>query len=166
MRVLVTAASKYGSAPEIAQAIGDVLAERGLDTTVSPPEEVEGIEDYDAVVLGSAVYAGHWQKPALELVERATDALAERPVWIFSSGPVGDPHKPEEDPVDVADIVERTKAREHRVFPGKIDKRKLSFIEKAIVLALRVREGDFRDWDAVRGWASKIASALQEHPVA
>jgi menaquinone-dependent protoporphyrinogen oxidase len=165
LKILVTAASKYGSTNEIAHAIGDVLAERGLDTTVSSPEKVEGIEEYDAVVLGSAVYAGHWEKPALELVERAADTLARRPVWLFSSGPVGVPPKPEEDPVDVADTVERTKAREHRVFPGKIDKTKLSFPEKAIVLALRVKEGDFRDWGAVRGWASEIARALQESPV-
>jgi menaquinone-dependent protoporphyrinogen oxidase len=54
MRVLVTAATKYGSTTEIARAIGDVLAERGFDTTVLPPEEVGSIEEYDAVILGSA----------------------------------------------------------------------------------------------------------------
>jgi menaquinone-dependent protoporphyrinogen oxidase len=115
MRVLVTAATKYGSTAEIARAIGDVLAERGFDTTVIPPQEVGSIEDYDAVVLGSAAYAGHWLEPAKELVDRSGDALAGRPVWLFSSGPVGDPsrkmvQKMGEDPVDVAEILAATQA--------------------------------------------------------
>ncbi len=164
MRVLVTAATKYGATGEIAQAIGDVLAEVGLDIAVIPPEEVGTVEEYDAVILGSAVYAGHWMKPAKELVDRSASVLAARPVWLFSSGPVGDPPKPEEDPVDVAEIAQATKARGHRVFPGKIVKKHLSFPEKAIVLALRVQEGDFRNWAEIRGWASEIADALRSGP--
>jgi menaquinone-dependent protoporphyrinogen oxidase len=160
MRVLVTAATKYGATGEIARAIGDVLTGRGLEARVIPPEEVGRIEDYDAVVFGSAVYAGHWLKPAKELVDRSSGALAGRPVWLFSSGPIGDPPKPEEDPVDIADLMEATKARGHRVFAGKLVKKQLSFGEKAIVLALRAPEGDFRDWGAIRAWAEEIARDL------
>jgi menaquinone-dependent protoporphyrinogen oxidase len=159
MRVLVTAATKYGATGEIAQAIGAVLSERGLDTTVAPPEQVQAIDDYDAVVLGSAVYAGHWLTPAREFVDRCRDALAARPVWLFSSGPIGDPPKPEEDPVDVAEIMGATKAREHRVFAGKLVKKQLRFPDKAIAAALRVPEGDFRDWEEVKAWAAEIADA-------
>jgi menaquinone-dependent protoporphyrinogen oxidase len=164
MRVLVTAASKYGATGEIAQAIGDVLAEADFDTAVIPPEGVASVEEYDAVILGSAVYAGHWMKPARELVDRSAGILAARPVWLFSSGPVGDPPKPEEDPVDVGEITQATKARDHRVFPGKIVKKHLSFPEKAIVLALRVQEDDFRNWAEIRDWASEIADALRSGP--
>jgi len=161
MRVLVSASTKYGATAEIAQAIGEVLGERGLEPTVLPPEQVEEVDGYDAAVLGSAVYAGHWLKPVRELVERHADGLAGRPVWLFSSGPVGDPPKPEEDPVDVAELVALTKAREHRVLPGKLVRRQLSFPERAIVSALRVPEGDFRDWTEIRQWAAEIAEALQ-----
>lgn len=161
MKVLVTAATKYGATGEIARAIADVLSGQGLDATVTVPEEVDTIEGYNAVVLGSAVYAGHWLKPAKELVERSGDALAARPVWLFSSGPVGDPPKPEEDPVDVAEIIERTQARDHRVFAGKLVKKQLSFPERAIVVALRVPEGDFRDWAEIKDWAAEIAETLR-----
>lgn len=159
MKVLVTAATKYGATGEIARAIADVLSGEGLDATVTVPEEVGTIEGYDAVVFGSAVYAGHWLKPARELVDRAGAALAARPVWLFSSGPVGDPPKPEEDPLDVAEIIERTQARGHRVFAGKLVKKQLSFPE--IVVALRVQEGDFRDWVEIKGWAAEIAETLR-----
>jgi menaquinone-dependent protoporphyrinogen oxidase len=160
MKVLVTAASKYGATGEIAAAIGEVLTERGLDAAVLPPEEVRSVDDFDAVVLGSAVYAGHWMKAARELVDRTGDALASRHVWLFSSGPVGDPPKPQEDAVDVAGIVESTGAREHHVFVGKIEKKQLSFGDKAIAVAFRVADGDFRDWADIRAWAAGIADAL------
>jgi menaquinone-dependent protoporphyrinogen oxidase len=161
MKVLVTAASKYGATAEIASTIGTVLAEQGHDTTVLPPEQVDAVDHYGAVVLGSAVYAGHWLKPARELVGRSGSALTARPVWLFSSGPVGDPPKPEEDPVDVADILEATEARDHRLFAGKLMKKQLSFPDRAITAALRVPEGDFRDWAEIKDWASGIADALR-----
>jgi menaquinone-dependent protoporphyrinogen oxidase len=88
MRVLVTAASRHGATAEIAQAIGDALCGRGLDVTVMPVEDVSTVEPYGAVVLGSAVYAGHWLRPASAFVATHTRALASRPVWLFSSGPV------------------------------------------------------------------------------
>lgn len=164
MRVLVTAATKYGATAEIAQTIAEVLGERGLEPTVLPPEQVEEVDGYHAVVLGSAVYAGRWLKPAKELVERHAGGLAARPVWLFSSGPVGDPPKPEEDPVDVAELVALTNAREHRVLAGKLVRKQLSFPERAIVSALRVPDGDFRDWTEIRHWAAEIAQALQPRP--
>ena len=161
MRVLVTAATKYGATGEIAQAIGEVLREHGLDATVGSPEAATTVDGYDAVVLGSAVYAGRWLKPARELVDRCRDAVAARPVWLFSSGPVGDPPKPEEDPVDVAGIVAATGARDHRVFAGRLVRRRLRFADKAVAAALRVPDGDFRDWTEIRGWAAGIAEALR-----
>src|SRR4029077_7703160 len=118
MRVLVVAASKYGATDEIADAIGRVLTDRGLMTTVKKPGEVDSIDVYDAVVLGSAVYAGHWMQRAKELVGRFRTTLSERPLWLFSSGPIGDPPKPQEDPIDVSDIAEVTHARDHHVFAG------------------------------------------------
>jgi menaquinone-dependent protoporphyrinogen oxidase len=160
MRVLVTAATKYGATTEIAAAIAEVLGDHGLEATVLPPDQVEGVDGYDAIVVGSAVYAGHWLKPARELVDRLNSELANRPVWLFSSGPVGDPPKPEEDPVDVADLLAATDAREHRVFAGKLVRKQLSFPERAIVSALRVPEGDFRVWTEIRQWAAGIADAL------
>jgi menaquinone-dependent protoporphyrinogen oxidase len=160
MDVLVCAASRYGSTREIARAIGRVLGERGVRVTISEPQDVADLGPYGAAVLGSAVYAGHWLKTAKELVERVRPELEGRPVWLFSSGPVGDPPKPEEDPVDVANIASALGVREHRVFPGKIDRKGLRFADRAIVAALKVPDGDFRDWDAVERWAEEIADSL------
>lgn len=160
LRVLVSAGSKHGATAEIADSIGETLAGRGLDVTVAKPEQVTNVADYQAVVLGSAVYAGHWTDPAKDLAQRVAATNSSPDVWLFSSGPLGNPPKPEEDPVDVSEIIQSTAAREHRVFAGKIDKSKLSFGEKAIMIAVRAPEGDFRDWDEITTWAQGIADAL------
>lgn len=160
MKVLVSAASKYGATGEIARAVGDVLPERGFDVAVIPPEQAGAIAESGAVVLGSAVYMGQWMKSAWELADRSGAALAARPAWLFSSGPAGEPPKPAQNPVDVSEILKTTKARDHRVFAGRLAKKHLSFPERAMALALRAQEGDFRNWTEIRGWAAGIAGAL------
>jgi menaquinone-dependent protoporphyrinogen oxidase len=86
VKVLMPAASRYGATAEIAQAIGQALSEQGLTVTVIPPGELRAIDGYDAVIIGSAVYTGHWLDPAKDLVNRFGGALTGRPVWLFSSG--------------------------------------------------------------------------------
>lgn len=160
MHVLVTTATRHGAAAGIGQAIAETLAESGLQTTVLPPEEVSSVASFDAVVLGSAIYMGQWLEPARALVSREAAALATRPVWLFSSGPVGDPPVPAEEPAGALLIAGATKAREHRVFGGVLDRSKLGFGEKLVSRALRVAEGDYRPWDEIRAWARGIAADL------
>ncbi|MGH8871455.1 MAG: flavodoxin domain-containing protein [Acidimicrobiia bacterium] len=161
MRVLVTTASKHGSTADIGRAIADVLSDEGLEARILAPEAVSSLDGFDAVVMGSAVYAGHWMKSIRELSDRLSAELSERPVWLFSSGPIGDPPKPEEDPVDVAPVMEKTGARDHFVFAGRIDRNLLNFGERAIVSALKAPEGDFRDWDHIRDTALSIVRELK-----
>jgi menaquinone-dependent protoporphyrinogen oxidase len=161
MRVLIITASKHGATADIGRAIADVMTREGLETMIAEPDRVGDLESTDAVVLGSAVYAGRWMKTMRQLVEREGEELATRPVWLFSSGPIGDPPKPEEDPVDVAPIIEATGAREHRIFSGKLDRKVLNFGERAIANAFKVPDGDFRDWHEVKEWALGIAQELK-----
>jgi menaquinone-dependent protoporphyrinogen oxidase len=160
MKVLVSAASRHGATTDIAKAIGDALEAAGLEVAVLPPDTVTSLAGFDAVVLGSAVYVGHWLEPAKDLVERLGPELASRPVWLFSSGPIGDPPKPEEDPVDLAELLAATGARGHRLIPGLVDKSRLGLGEKVILAAVRAPEGDYRPWDEIRAWAGEIAAAL------
>ena len=75
MKVLVTAASKHGTTAEIAEAIAKVLRTTDLEVDIIAPNAVHELADYDAVVLGSGVYAGHWLKPARAFVDRHEGAL-------------------------------------------------------------------------------------------
>ncbi|TAM91532.1 MAG: flavodoxin [Jatrophihabitans sp.] len=166
---MVTAATKYGATGEIAQAIATALTERGVTAVLLPPQQVTALEGYEAFVLGSAVYTGHWLPEAMALVQRGAGSWAGRPVWLFSSGPVGDPGKALTkkmgvDPVDLPKIRAATGAREHRMFPGKLDRKNLSFGQRAGLALFRSMQGDFRDWDAIRDWSAGIADVLHQAP--
>jgi menaquinone-dependent protoporphyrinogen oxidase len=160
MRVLVAVGSKHGATEGIGVAIGEALRAHGIETVVESTAAAPAPAGFDAVVLGSAVYAGHWTKDAKAYAEAHTADLVERPVWLFSSGPIGDPPKPDEVPVDVAAVQLATGSRRHRVFAGKLDKSSLGFGEKAIVMAFRAPEGDYRDWSEIRAWADEIATEV------
>ncbi len=165
MRVLVSAASRHGATTEVAASIAAALATTGAETTVVAPAEVTSVDGFDAAVIGSGVYAGRWLEPAKDLLTRHREALARIPVWLFSSGPVGEPPKPDEDPVDAATMVALVGARDHRVFAGNLDRSRLGLGEKAIVKVVRASEGDFRSWADIEAWAQEIAAELREVPV-
>jgi menaquinone-dependent protoporphyrinogen oxidase len=161
MNVLVSVASRHGASFEIAEEISATLAGAGFGTVVLPPDAVTSLEGYDAVILGSSVYVGHWMESAVNLVERFSKEITAVPVWLFSSGPMGHEPKPDDEPADVAQLVAATGAREHRVFAGQVDRSRLGLGEKVLLTAVRAPEGDFRPWDEIRAWAMEIAVALK-----
>lgn len=165
MKALVAVASRHGSTHEIAEAIAGELRAAGIETDLREVTELSSIDGYDAVVLGSAVYIGNWLSPARDFAERQRERLLERPVWFFSSGPIGaeDP-QPHGDPEGVRDLVEAVKPRGHRVFEGRLDPHLLGLRERLVAKAVHAPEGDFRDWNAVRGWAQTIAAELKALP--
>jgi menaquinone-dependent protoporphyrinogen oxidase len=160
MRILVASASKHGSTTEIARAIGTALLLRMVEADVRPVESVVTLDSYDAVILGSGIYMGHWLEPAKRFVEQHATELQARPVWLFSSGPLGDPPKPVEEPADAAALIEATHARGHRVFAGSLDKHDLGIAERAMIAAVRAPEGDFRPWPEIDAWADEILAEL------
>jgi menaquinone-dependent protoporphyrinogen oxidase len=165
MDVLVVHASKHGSTVGIAQTIAARLVERGHRVTVFDAEAADDLDEAelgqrDAVVIGSAVYAGHWLKPARRFVDHHLALLQDRPVWLFSSGPLESTPTPDDEPVEVRRIEEDLHARAHRVFNGALDRQELNLVERTVMKIVRDHDGDYRDPDAIRAWADDIANAL------
>jgi menaquinone-dependent protoporphyrinogen oxidase len=160
MNVLIAVDSRHGATTEIAYAIAGQLNLRGVKATVADAAEVHSVAPYDGVVLGSAVYTGHWMNEAKRLAAREQANLVSRPVWLFSSGPIGDPPFPDELPADADAVRALTNARDHRVFGGKLDRASLGLLERAMVSAVKAPEGDYRDWAEIRAFAGEIADAL------
>jgi len=160
MKVLVTAASKHGSTAEIARVIATVLRKADIETEVIAPEAVSSLTGYDAVVVGSAVYAGHWLGPAREFVLRYELELADLPVFLFSSGPIGDPPRPAQDPTDMIELDEATGAVDHQVFAGRVTRSQLNAFERLVTMVVHA-DGDFRPWDDIADWANEIARFLK-----
>jgi len=166
-RVLVVVATKHGATRGIAEAIARELSDGsdgraiGLTVLLQEAEHAPAPTGFDAVLVGSAVYAGRWREPAREWVGAHAAALRERPVWLFSSGPIGAPPFPPDEPHDVHPLTQLSRARGHQVFAGRLDKDLLNVGERAMVTAMRAPLGDFRDWDAVRAWAADVAGQLR-----
>ena len=161
MNVVVAYASKHGSTEGIAAAFAERLTEAGEPAEATRVDQVSDLSAATAVVLGSAIYAGSWMKEAVEFVHRFAEPLAERPVWLFSSGPLGeDVEDEEQQPRQLEEIEGIVGPIEHRVFFGALDRSKLGFAERMIVKAVKAPDGDFRDWDEIRTWADAIASDL------
>lgn len=175
MTVLVAYASRHGSTTGIAERIAAGLRAAGLSVDVRPVDDAGDIAGYDAFVIGSASYMFHWLKPATRFVDRHREVLAERPVWLFSSGPLGT------DLVDKEgrDVFESTRPKEfarlqtlleprgERVFFGATDADAppIGLGEHFLRLLPKARaalpSGDFRDWPAIDAWAGEIAGELQ-----
>jgi menaquinone-dependent protoporphyrinogen oxidase len=165
MNVLVTAASREGSTLDIAEAIAARLREQGFEVTVAAPDSVAELHPYDVVIIGSAVYAGRWLDGARDFVVRHRRELAQRPVWLFSSGPVGPPgsrlaRAVAAAPADLAPILEATAARGHQVFGGKVGRGRVPPSRRLLLRLVPQLAGDWRDWGAIEAWADEIATAL------
>jgi menaquinone-dependent protoporphyrinogen oxidase len=164
MKMLIAVSSKHGSTREIAGSLAETVREAGIEVEVVDAQQVESVAPYDAVVVGSGLYMGRWMGPARELVNSSADALRARPVWLFSSGPLG---RDIVDPADAAEgikLLELVGARDHRVFAGKADKHELGFVERGILRMVKSPYGDHRDWPAIREWATSIATELTDVP--
>ncbi len=181
MHVLVTYASRHGATQGIAERIGETLRANGLDAETRPAASVGNASAYDAFVVGSAAYMQHWLKDARSFVDRNRDVLAARPVWLFSSGPIGpDPvdkngvdQKVAAIPKEAPELVAAVHARDHHVFFGAYDpaQKPVGMVEGLGMRFSRmpaardaIPAGDFRDWPEIEGWATAIARELREGP--
>lgn len=175
MHVLVAYASRHGATRGIAERIALTLQKAGLQVTCRPVGEVERIDGYDAFVIGSAAYMYHWLKEARAFVRRHRAVLGSRPVWLFSSGPLGTAMVAPDGrdvrvaamPKDLAELAIDVHARGERVFFGAYDPGAppVGLAERLMRLMPAGREalptGDFRDWPEIEAWAAGIARDLQ-----
>jgi menaquinone-dependent protoporphyrinogen oxidase len=159
-RVLVAHASRHGSTAEIAEAIGAQLRGHRLEVDVRAMHEVDTVYPYDAYVLGSAVYMGSWLREARHFVDEHYELISTRPAWIFSSGPIGDPPSAGAETFDATDLTADLHAVEHKLFDGRLDHHALRLGERALTRAMRVPDGDYRDWAAISSWADEIARTI------
>ncbi len=167
-KTLVTYASQYGATKEIAEKMGEVLRDAGLQADVFPVNSVKDLSPYQAVILGSGVYIGQWNKEADAFLKSNEKALGDRQVWLFSSGPTG-----EGDPVELLNgwhlpakllpVADRIQPRDVAVFHGYINPDKVHLVQKWVIKNLLKKPfGDYRDWNSIVNWTERIASELMD----
>lgn len=168
--IFITYATRYGSTQEVAEAIAAELRDCGLKVDLQPIRKVQSLEGYGMVVLGAPLYISHWLKEAHRFLSQHRQALMQRPVAIFSLGPV----------VDVEAqwrVVRAQLAKELEKYPwlspvavemfgGKYDPATLNFTDNLAANTpgtplFQVPASDLRDWTAIRAWASSLASKVE-----
>ena len=117
------------------------------------------LDQYEAVVLGAAIYSARWHPDAHQFLSQHREALEQRPVAIFALGPLT---------TDDA-AMQRSRRQLEReldkyawlkpvaleVFVGRQAPAKVGFFAR-----LRPA-GDHRDWEAIRDWARTLPALLQ-----
>lgn len=177
MRILVAYASRHGATAEIAERIATGLRDAGFEVDARHVTHVVDLEPYDAVVVGASAYMFHWLKDATRFVERQQQALAARPVWLFSSGPLGTDLVDEKGrdvfevsrPREFDELQALIRPRGEQVFFGAWDPdaQPVGLVERFMRHmpgGEAIPAGDFRDWDAIDAWAIKIARELRTAP--
>jgi len=167
-KILVTYASRTGSTVGVADMIGQTLREHNLEVNVYPMQDVHDLTSYSAVVAGSAIRMDRWLPEAMQFVERHQAELNQKPFAPFlvclalSATNEKRQKKSKQGAANylqpVRDIV--TPVSEGR-FAGALVFSTLPELRYRLLFRIPVllgffAEGDFRDWDAIRGWANSL----------
>ncbi|MCC6944435.1 MAG: flavodoxin domain-containing protein [Thermomicrobiales bacterium] len=161
MSVAIIVASRHGSTREIAEEMARCLRHHGIGSTLYEAGEPVTLRGRTGVIVGSAVYMGRWLKEARTFVDEHQEELRQRPVWLFSSGPVGvNATNQTIDEVMLTELVTHSGALGHQTFLGKLDPSQLSRSERLLTRIVHAPEGDFRDFDAIDAWTEEIARTL------
>lgn len=162
-KVLVAYATRAGSTAEVAQAIGERLCALGFDADVRPVREVQGLQGYQAVVLGSAIRYGAWLPEMVRLVQAQRAELAALPLAIFTlhmQALADDAASRETRAGYTKAILALVSPREEAFFAGQIDLARLSFFERLAVKMVKSPVGDRRDWQRISAWVDTLAQRL------
>ncbi len=157
--ILLAYTTRFGSTQEVAETIADTLRKTGLAVIIQPMQEVKGLDNYAAVVLGTAIYSTRWHPEAHQFLSQNQEALRQIPVAIFALGPLSSGSAAKQASRrqfdKELDKYPWLKPVAVEIFAGKIDPAKLGFFERLLTPA-----SDHRDWEAIRRWANALPAQL------
>ena len=164
--ILVAYATQAGSTGEVAEAVGEALREDNTPVDVRRAKEVSDVSAYRAVVLGTGIRAGRVYREAVGFLQRHQDALSKVPVAYFvvcmtMQDDTEENRRVVEAYLDpVREKVPQVRPVDVGLFGGVMNFKVLPLLLRLLVKVMKSPEGDFRDWEAVREWATSLRPAL------
>lgn len=159
-RILIAYASISGSTGEVAEAIADVIREENAAVQVSHVRDVDDVQGFSAVVLGSSIRAGRWLPEAVRFLEDHQTVMSQVPVAYFTTclAMVNDTEESRKIVLAYMESVLGTAPEITPIglglFAGSLDP------DRQLFMQVTGPQGDYRDWEAIKAWAQEIRPAL------
>jgi len=165
--ILIAYASRLGSTAEVAHAIADEIG-----AVARWIGDVDSLAAYDAAIIGSAIRYDKWLPEATDFVDAHNTALQSMPVAMFLTCLTLSHKSPKalQQAARYADSIAatlpHTRADDIGQFAGVLDyskmPRRARLLARLIFALLRVPEGDYRDWQAIRAWAKTALPEIEQ----
>ncbi|BBB48590.1 menaquinone-dependent protoporphyrinogen oxidase [Pelolinea submarina] len=175
-KILVIYATWAGATHEIADEIGKQISKKltSADIDVLPIKDVNSIEDYQAVIIGTSIHASQPIRSVNRFIKKHRNELAALPtaVFVVCANMWEDTPKSRNETTQwinkTLDKYPEIKPVSLGLFAGAVitegeEFSKLSIIFRKTIesmqhnLIKQYGKTDFRDWDAIRSWADEVA---------
>jgi len=170
INILVAYVSGYGATAGVAKEIGEVFNQLGAKAEVTPIKNLELLEKYDAVIVGSAIQYDRWMPDARRFVTTNQELLSQVQVaYFFTCLALSvDNGKTRQQANKYSDKIKALSSMVNPVsvgqFAGAVNFTKMPFFLRQLFKLFSkisgVKEGDYRDWNAVRAWAKDVYTKM------
>lgn len=180
MKALIIYGTRYGTAAEIAEEIGKVIENEGIEVDLIDSRGIKNYDifSYDMVIVGSGIKIGKWTKGSLKFLENNKSALSDKKVALFVTcgaanmeETIAEGQEKYLDEVALKYLSNKPVAT--GLFGSIYDPNANQGLMYKLATKFIIKKGldkqgidtskrlDYRDWDKIRAWARDLANMLK-----
>ena len=165
-KILVAYESQFGSTAEIAKFIGQTLSTKGKEVDILKIKDVDNLSQYNQIIIGSAIQYDKWMSEAREFVTTNETEFETKSVSYFlvclalSKQTEKAKQQVNGYAMKIRGLTPKVNIKSFGQFAGVLNYNKMTFgqriLAKGIFAVLGIKEGDYRDWNAIKEWANSV----------